>query len=85
MGRFTRIPSWRSRLGQSWTHSACAETHGNGPPDPRMACAEIGPVRLHAYDCAIFDEAVRQPERWNATGRTLRETVVDWPSSGPTR
>ena len=42
--RFTRISVWRSRLCQCWTRSVCAEVYGNGPPDPRMVCAEIGPV-----------------------------------------
>ena len=28
----------------------------------------------------IFDERALQPERWNATDRTLRLTVVDWHS-----
>ena len=30
----------------------------------------------------IFDERVRQPERWNATNGSLRVAVVDWPSLG---
>ncbi len=51
------------RGGQDWPILAAfrlRETQGNEPPDPRMACAEIGPV--------LFQWA-RSPAHWSCQRR----------------
>ena len=66
------------RAGQDWANLGRARTPSGTAECDRPYAARNCCVAVQTGP--ILDEHARQPERWNATGRTLRATAVNWHS-----